>query len=101
MRFIVIARIPLEAFNAAIRNGTAAEKTDRILDVTNPEAVYFTEIDGVRTVIMAVELNDPSEIPFIAEPWFLTFGCRVEFHPTMTQEDLRNAGLENLGKQWG
>jgi hypothetical protein len=101
MKFIVIARIPLETFNAAVRDGSAGEKTDRILQETKPEAVYFTEMDGLRTVVMAVEMTNPSQIPFFAEPWFLNFGCRVEFHPAMTQEDLRNAGLDNLGKHWG
>lgn len=100
MKFILIAKIPLETFNAAVRDGTAGEKMDRILQETKPEAVYFTEMDGLRTAVMAVEMTNPSQIPFFAEPWFLTFGCRVEFHPAMTPEDLRNASLENLGKQW-
>lgn len=101
MKFILIARVPHDTFNAAVRDGTAGEKMDRILAETKPEAVYFTEMDGLRTVVMAVDLKDGSEIPFFAEPWFLTFGCDVEFHAAMTPEDLRKGDLGKMGKQWG
>jgi hypothetical protein len=48
-----------------------------------------------------VDLKDPSDIPRLAEPWFLTFNATVEIQPAMTPEDLGRAGLEELGKIWG
>ena len=101
MKFIIIARIPHDTFNAAVRDGSAGEKTEKILSETKPEAVYFTEMDGLRTVVMAVDIDCASKIPSIAEPWFLTFGCDVELHAAMTPEELRSANLGELGKQWG
>jgi hypothetical protein len=93
-------KIPHETFNAAVRDGSAGEKLKRILEATKPEAVYFTERVGQRGAIMIVHLDDPSKVPTFAEPWFLTFNADVEFHVTMTPEDLARAGLDALGKKW-
>jgi hypothetical protein len=93
-------KIPHEAFNAAVRDGSAGEKLRRILEATKPESVYFTERNGQRGATMIVNLDDPSKIPTFAEPWFLTFNADVEFRVAMTPEDLARAGLEALGKKW-
>jgi hypothetical protein len=97
---LLLARLPHDTFNAAVRDGSAGDKLKRILEATRPEAVYFTEIDGWRTAVMIVDVADPSKIPTFAEPWFLTFSADVEFHPVMSPEDLARAGLDALGKQW-
>jgi hypothetical protein len=101
MRILVTARLPHEAFNTAVRDGSAGPKTQAILDDIKPEAVYFTEMKGQRTVVMIAELEKPSMIPALAEPWFLTFNADVEFHVVMSGEDLKAAGLDKLGKKWG
>lgn len=101
MRILLIARLPHQTFNAAVRDGSAGTKTKSILDAIKPEAVYFTEMNGIRTAIMIVELEKESMVPALAEPWFLTFNADVEFHVVMSPEDLQQAGLEKLGKQWG
>jgi hypothetical protein len=54
--------------------------------------------DGQRGAMMIVNVNDPSEVPKFAEPWFLSFNADVDFHIVMTPEDLERAGLEKLGK---
>ncbi len=100
MRMLLDVRIPHEAFNAAVRDGSAGEKLKRILEATKPEAVYFTERNGHRGATMIVNLDDPSKIPTFAEPWFLTFNADVEFRVAMTPEDLARAGLDALGKKW-
>ena len=100
MRILLHVKFPHEQFNAAVRDGTAGSKLNRILEETKPEAVYFAEFGGQRSAVMIVEMADPSKIPSYAEPWFLTFGADVEFHPVMTPEDLRRAGLDALGKKW-
>jgi hypothetical protein len=101
MRMLVIAKSPLEPFNAYAKDGSAGAKIQAIVDEIKPEAVYFTEMDGHRTAVMIVDMDDPSKIPSLAEPWFLTFNSNVEFHPVMSPEDLARAGLEELGKKWG
>jgi hypothetical protein len=73
---------------------------NRILEATKPEAVYFTEQDGCRSAILIVDLPDPSKVPTLAEPWFLTFQADVEVRVVMTPDDLKRAGLDELGKKW-
>jgi hypothetical protein len=92
--------IPHEPFNAAVRDGTAGQKLGRILDDLKPEAVYFTEQRGGRGAIIIVDLPDPSKIPALAEPWFLTFNASVEFRVVMSPADLQKAGLDELGQKW-
>ncbi len=100
MRMLLQVSIPHEPFNAAVRDGTAGQKLSRIVDEIKPEAVYFTEQHGQRGAIMIVEMSDPSKIPTLAEPWFLTFNASVEFRVVMTPDDLQKAGLDELGKKW-
>ena len=41
---------------------------------------------------MIIDVSTASDIPRIAEPWFLAFDARIGFHPTMVPEDLEKAG---------
>ena len=100
MRMLVNVKFCPETFNKAVRDGSVGQKVRRILGETKPEAVYFTEQDGKRSVIMIVEVADPSQVPVLAEPWFLTFNAGVSFHVVMSPEDLQKADLEDLGKKW-
>ena len=101
MRMLMHVKLPHEPFNAAVRNGSAGKTMERILAETKPEAVYFTEYDGRRGAIMIVDVADPSRVPALAEPWFLSFNADVTFHLVMTPDELGRAGLEAIGKQWG
>lgn len=49
---------------------------------------------------MVVNVDSPSGVPRLAEPWFLAFNAEVEFRIAMTPEDLSLAGLDAIGKQW-
>ncbi len=100
MRMLLQVRIPHEEFNAAVKDGTAGLKLNRILEETKPEAVYFTEYDGQRGAILIVDMKESSKVPMVAEPWFLLFNADVEFHIVMTPDDLGRAGLDKLGKKW-
>lgn len=101
MRMLMHVQFPLEPFNTAVRDGTAGEKIQRILEAIKPEAAYFSEQDGKRGATLVVNVNSPSDVPALAEPFFLTFNAAVEFRIAMTPEDLASAGLDKLGKQWG
>jgi hypothetical protein len=100
MRVLMNVRIPHAEFNAAVKDGSVGSKLNRILESIKPEAVYFTEQDGQRGAVIVVDMPDPSKIPALAEPWFLTFNADVQFRVAMTPEDLKMAGLEELGKKW-
>jgi hypothetical protein len=47
-----------------------------------------------------VNVNGPSDVPALAEPWFPTFNAEVESRIAMTPEDLSRASLDALGKKW-
>ncbi len=100
MRMLMHVKFPHHDFNAAVRDGSAGSKVKRILDATKPEAVYFTEYDGRRGAVLIVDVADPSKIPGLAEPWFLTFSADVELHAVMSPEELGQARLEEIGKKW-
>jgi hypothetical protein len=91
---------PLEPFNAMVRNGTAGSKIQKILEAIKPEAVYFTELDGKRGATIVVNVNSPSDVPALSEPFFLTFNAEARFRIAMTPEDLGKANLDGLGKTW-
>ncbi|HEU5395572.1 MAG TPA: panthothenate synthetase [Verrucomicrobiae bacterium] len=100
MRILMIISIPHHTFNAAVKDGSVGAKMKKILDAQKPEAAYFTELDGKRTGILVVNMDEASQIPSLAEPWFLTFEADVQFRPTMVPADLERAGLDRIGKQW-
>ena len=100
MRMFIHLQFPLEPFNAAVRDGSAGQKIQKILEAIKPEAAYFCEHNGHRGGTLVVNVNQASDIPVLAEPWFLTFNAHVEFRVAMTPEDLGRANLDALGKKW-
>jgi hypothetical protein len=94
-------RLPHGPFNAAVREGTVGEKLGRILEETKPEAVYFTEDDGNRAVVMVVNVDDSSQVPALAEPWFLNFDADCRIRIAMTPDDLQQSGIDDIGRKWG
>jgi hypothetical protein len=100
MKMLLQVKFPHEAFNAAVRDGSLGKKMQRILEEIKPEAVYFTEMDGTRGAILIVDLENPSKVPSIAEPFFLQFNADCKFRIVMTPDVLAKAGLEELGKKW-
>jgi hypothetical protein len=100
MRMLLDITIPHEPFNSLIRKGEAGKKLGAILEALKPEAIYFSEHEGKRGAVAIINMADPSQIPAIAEPWFLTFNADVKFRIAMTPEDLKKSGLDEVGKKW-
>lgn len=102
MRCLLKVSIPTEKGNVCVIDGSLGRTIESILDELKPEAAYFAEENGIRTGFIFCDLADESEIPSIAEPWFLAFGARVEFHPAMTIADLKKAmpGFERAIKKY-
>ena len=92
MRFLVKVNIPVESGNAAAKDGKLGATIQSILQELKAEAVYFTDDSGERTAFIFLQMQDASQIPAIAEPWFLAFNARIEIHPVMIPEDLHKAG---------
>lgn len=103
MRVLMKVTIPVEAGNAAAKAGNLGATIQSILADLKPEAVYFTDDGGRRAGYIVLDLADASQIPAIAEPWFLAFNASIEIHPVMKPEDLAKAGpaIERAVKQYG
>jgi hypothetical protein len=92
MRCIVKVNFPVETSNEAIKSGKLQKTIKSVLETLKPEAAYFTAERGMRGGIFVVDLKEPSQLPMVAEPFFLAFNASVEILPAMTAEDLMKAG---------
>src|SRR5215510_14335878 len=104
MRMLLRVSIPVEAGNAAAKAGTLGSTIERILADLNPEAAYFLADDsGNRSGSIVFDLKDTSQIPAIAEPWFLAFNAKVSLRPVMNPQDLAKAGaaIGKTAKKYG
>jgi hypothetical protein len=91
MRFLLKVNMTVESGNAAAKAGKLGATIETILAELKPEAAYFTADNGQRTAFIFLEMQDASQIPAIAEPWFLAFNAGIEFYPVMIPEDLARA----------
>ena len=93
MRMLLRVSIPVETGNAAVKAGTLGSTIEGILAGLKPEAAYFMADDnGNRSGSIVFDLQDVSQIPAVAEPWFLAFNAKVSIRPVMTPQDLAKAG---------
>ncbi|MBE4735230.1 MULTISPECIES: DUF3303 family protein [Streptomyces] len=96
MRMMLKARLDTEKSNEAIRNGTLAKQMQASMEQVKPEAAYFTADGGQRTCYLVFDMQDSSQMPAIAEPFFLELGAEVTYTPVMNAEDMQK-GLAALG----
>jgi hypothetical protein len=104
MRMLMKVSFPVEAGNAAARSGTLGTKVKGILDELKPEAAYFVADEfGQRCGYIVFDMQETSQIPAIAEPWFLAFNASITMTPAMTPQDLATAGpnIEQAVKKYG
>jgi hypothetical protein len=92
MRMMMKVVMDTEKANEGIRSGKLMTSIQKILADLKPEAAYFTANDqGRRTGIIVFDMTNSSQIPKLAEPWFLAFNAEVTFRPVMNPQDLAAA----------
>jgi hypothetical protein len=103
MRCLLKAEWPVEAGNAAMKDGSLSKTLQSIVDDLKPEATYFLASNGKRTALLIVDMQDASQIPALAEPWFLALHASIEIVPVMVLEDLKKAGpaIKQAVKKYG
>jgi hypothetical protein len=102
MRMMMKVNMPTEAGNALVRSGKLGSTLEKILGNMKPEAAYFAEDNGVRTGFIFFDMTDSSQLPAIAEPWFLAVNATLTVRPAMTIQDLEKAGpsIEKAAKEF-
>ena len=104
MRIMITFTINPEKGDQLIKEGRIGETMESILEELQPEAAYFTDVDGTRGGVLVLNMEDGSQIPAITEPLLLGVGATVHMQPVMTAEDLRGAAgeaLEQIAQKYG
>ena len=96
-------QMDVEKANELSRQGKLGATIQAILTDLKPEAAYFIEEEGLRTGVIFFHMTDSSEIPKVAEPWFLALNARLTIKPAMNAEDLGKAAphIEAAVKKFG
>lgn len=103
MRVFMKVNMSTEEANKLVRKGKLEETIQGILEEQKPEAAYFTADRGMRTAFLFFNMQESSEIPKLAEPWFLALGACIDMRPAMAPEDLAKAGpaFDSVVKKYG
>jgi len=100
MKMLLRITMPNEPFNSLIKKGTVGKILEKILGELKPEAAYFTLDGGERSALMVVNINKPGDYVKYAEPFFLQFDAEIKYDILMSPEELKNSGIEEIGKKY-
>jgi hypothetical protein len=101
VRTLLKAVIPTEKGNPAIVSGKIEQLIKQTAERLHPEAMYFLPQDGKRAMLVVFDLADPSQIPVVAEPFFLELNAEIELTPVMNLDDVSKgiAAVQEAVKQ--
>ena len=97
MRMMLKVTIPVEAGNKAIADGSLPKTMQSAIQNLKPEAAYFVAENGLRTAMFFFNMEDSSQIPVIAEPFFMDMNAALTLVPVMNADELKK-GLEQVAK---
>lgn len=95
MRTLMTIQMDTEATNHAIRDGSLAKTMESTLEQLHAETAFFTTHDGQRTAYVVFDLQDTTQIPELAEPFFMGMNAKIDLSPVMNADDLQQ-GLARL-----
>jgi hypothetical protein len=90
MRTLIRIAMNVERTNSTIRDGGMPKLIEDAVARLKPEAAYFYAEHGKRCAMFVCDLQDQSDIPVIAEPFFQQTGATVEITPVMNLDDLKS-----------
>jgi hypothetical protein len=90
MRMLMKVRIPTGPGNDAIKDGSLPRIMASSIQALQAEAAYFTSEDGRRTALIFFDMNDSSDIPPAAEPFFMGLNADITFSPVMNAEEMQS-----------
>lgn len=95
MRTLMKVSLPVDAGNKAIVDGTLPKTVQNMIEANKPEASYFYAENGKRSMLFVFDMKDATQIPKIAESFFLELSAEVQFYPVMNANDLK-IGLSKI-----
>ncbi|WP_189530681.1 DUF3303 family protein [Streptomyces roseolilacinus] len=93
MRMMLVIHMDTQKASELIRDNEMEQFMQSAMERLRPEAAYFGPHKGVRTGFIVMDLEDPSQLPSISEPFFSRLNATIEAFPVMTVDDVR-AGLQ-------
>ncbi|WP_371493826.1 hypothetical protein OG871_02140 [Kitasatospora sp. NBC_00374] len=96
MRMLLTVQMDTDKSNKAITDNELAGIMQSAMERLQPEAAYFGAKEGQRTGFIVFDLKEPSDIPSVAEPFFMKLGAKVTLIPVMNLDDVRS-GLAKAG----
>ena len=90
MRMLMKVQMPTGSGNDAIKDGSLPQVVASSLESLKAEAAYFIAEDGMRTALIFFEMNDSSEIPPAAEPFFMGLGANITLSPVMNAQEMQS-----------
>jgi hypothetical protein len=103
MKFIMKVTIPNKHGNDLLKDPKKFGNTmHELLEGVKAEAAYFTTFCGNRGGYIVVNLDDASQLPAVAEPFFFALHAEIDWFPVMTPEDLAMGlpAVEAAVKKW-
>jgi hypothetical protein len=89
MRMLMKVLMDTEASNQMAKEGSMEKAMETMFEQIKPEAAYFTTHHGRRSAYIVFDMQDPAQMPGIAEPLFQGFKAKVSLSPAMNLADLR------------
>ena len=90
MRMLMKVQMPTGSGNDAVKDGSLPQVMASSLEALKAEAAYFIAEDGMRTALIFFEMNDSSEIPPAAEPFFMGLGANITLSPVMNAQEMQS-----------
>lgn len=100
MKMILTVTMPHEPFNALVKDGSVGKVLNEILGELKPEAAYFSLDDGKRSLFLVVNVDKGGDYVRYAEPFFLKLKADIKYDIVITPEEIKNSGLEEIGKKY-
>lgn len=94
MRMMLRVKMPVEAGNSAIKDGSLPRTIQSLVERLKPEAAYFFTDEGKRSMLIVFDMQEASQIPPLVEPLFMGMDAAVTLTPVMNAEDLQKGLAE-------
>ncbi|HLP71640.1 MAG TPA: hypothetical protein VK155_01980 [Bacteroidales bacterium] len=103
MKYLMRVKMSKDSGNSSLMDPDFGKKMREVLTEVKAENAYFTTIDGCRGGYIVVNIDNPSQMPAISEPFFLWLNAEIDFYPVMSPDDLEKAApaIEKAVKKWG